>query len=41
MMVLAKKKIQVSEYAPAQIKLNIAGSGKASKREVLEAVMYD
>ena len=41
MMVLASKNIQVSEYAPAQIKLTIAGSGKASKREVLDAVMND
>ncbi len=41
MMVLASKKIPVSEYAPAQIKLTIAGSGKASKKEVLEAVMND
>ena len=41
MMVLASKKIQVSEYSPVQIKLTIAGSGKASKEEVLEAVMYD
>ena len=41
MMVLASKKIQVSEYSPAHIKLTIAGSGKASKREILEAVMYD
>ena len=41
MMVLASKKIQVSEYSPAQIKLTIAGSGKATKKEVLEAVMYD
>ena len=40
MMVLASKKIQVSEYSPAQIKLTIAGSGKASKKEVLDAVMY-
>ena len=39
-MVLASKKIHVSEYSPAQIKLTIAGSGKASKKEVLEAVMY-
>ena len=39
MMALASKKIQVSEYSPAQIKLTIAGSGKASKKEVLEAVM--
>ena len=41
MMVLASKKIQVSEYSPAQIKLTIAGSGKASKRDVLEAVMFN
>ena len=40
MMILASKKIQVSEYSPAQIKLTIAGSGKASKKEVLESVMY-
>ena len=41
MMVLASKNIQISEYSPAQIKLTIAGSGKASKKEVLDAVMYD
>ncbi len=41
MMVLASKKIQVSEYSPAQIKLTIAGTGKASKKDVLEAVMYE
>ena len=41
MMVLASKKIQVSEYSPAQIKLTISGTGKASKKEVLEAVMYN
>ena len=41
MMVLASKKIKVSEYAPSQIKLTIAGSGKASKKEVIEAVMYN
>ena len=40
MMVLASKKIQVSEYSPAQIKLTITGSGKASKKEVLYSVMY-
>ncbi len=40
MMVLASKKIQVSEYSPAQIKLTIAGSGKASKKDILDAVMY-
>ena len=41
MMVLASKKIQVSEYSPAEIKLTITGSGKASKQEVLEAVMFE
>ena len=41
MMVLASKNIQVSEYSPAQIKLTVAGTGRASKKEVLEAVMYD
>ena len=41
MMVLASKKIKVSEYSPAQIKLTIAGSGNASKKEVLDAVMYN
>ena len=41
MMVLASKKIPVSEYSPAQIKLTIAGSGKASKIDILDAVMYN
>ena len=41
MMVLASKKINVSEYAPSQVKLTITGSGKASKKEVIEAVMYN
>ena len=41
MMVLASKKIHISEYSPAQIKLTIAGSGKASKKDVLDAVMYN
>ena len=40
MMLLASKKIDVSEYSPAQIKLTIAGSGKASKKDILDAVMY-
>ena len=39
LMVLASKNIHVSEYTPSQVKLTIAGSGKASKKEVLEAVM--
>ena len=41
MLVLAAKKIQFSEYSPSQVKLTIAGSGKASKKEVIEAVMYN
>ena len=41
MMVLASKNIKVSEYSPAQVKLTIAGTGKATKQEVLEAVMFD
>ena len=40
MMTLGSKKIPVREYAPAQVKLAIAGSGKATKQEVLESVMY-
>ena len=41
MMVFASKSIKVSEYAPSQVKLTIAGSGKASKKEVIESVMYN
>ena len=41
MMVLASKNIKVSEYSPAQIKLTVTGTGKASKKEVLESVMYN
>ena len=41
MMTLASKNIQVSEYAPSKVKLTITGSGKASKKEVIEAVMYN
>ena len=41
MMVFASKNIKVSEYAPSQVKLTIVGSGKASKKEVLEAVMHN
>ena len=40
MMTLGAYQIPISEYAPAQIKLVITGSGKASKKEVIEAVMY-
>ena len=39
-MTLAKMKIPIVEYAPMQIKLAVAGSGKASKSEVLGAVMH-
>ena len=39
MMTFGSRGIPISEYAPAQIKLNIAGSGKATKKEVLDAVM--
>ena len=41
MMALASKKIKISEYAPSQVKLTIAGSGKASKKEVIDAVMFN
>ncbi len=41
MMCLAKYKIKTYEYAPMQIKLSVAGTGKASKSEVLNAVMND
>ena len=35
MMVFAAKSIKVSEYAPSQVKLTIAGSGKASKLSLI------
>ena len=40
MMTLGSFNIPISEYAPAQIKLTITGSGKATKKEVLDSVMY-
>tara|TARA_Y100000589_G_scaffold180667_1_gene171007 strand:- start:98 stop:565 length:468 start_codon:yes stop_codon:yes gene_type:complete len=40
MMTLGAYKIPISEYAPAQVKLTITGTGKASKKEVLESVMF-
>ena len=40
MMTLGAKNIPISEYAPAQIKLTIAGSGKANKKDILSAVMF-
>ena len=41
LMALGSRRIPISEYAPAQIKLNITGSGKASKQEVLDSVMLN
>ena len=41
MMTLGLLDIPISEYAPAQIKLAIGGSGKANKKEILNAVMLD
>ena len=41
LMTLSTYKIPFSEYAPAQIKLSITGSGKASKKDILQAVMID
>jgi len=40
MMTLGSFDIPISEYAPAQIKLAITGSGKATKKDVLDSVMY-
>jgi len=40
-MTLAKFKVPIIEFPPMQIKLAIAGSGKANKNEVLEAVMRE
>jgi len=39
MMTLGSKNIPIKEYAPAQIKLAVTGTGKASKREILDSVM--
>ena len=41
LMTLARKKIPIFEFAPMQIKLAVAGTGKANKSEVLEAVMQE
>ena len=41
MMTLGLLDIPISEYAPSQIKLAISGSGKANKKEILNAVMLD
>jgi len=40
MMTLGSFNIPITEYAPAQIKLNITGFGKATKKDVLDSVMY-
>ena len=40
-MTLARFNIPIKEFPPMQIKLAIAGSGHASKSEVLEAVMRE
>ncbi len=40
-MTLARLKIPIFEFAPMQIKLAVAGTGKASKSEVLESVMKE
>ncbi len=40
-MTLARHKVPFVEFAPMQIKLTVAGSGKASKSEVLACVMQE
>ncbi|WP_320664742.1 crossover junction endodeoxyribonuclease RuvC [Prochlorococcus sp. MIT 1223] len=40
-MTLARLKIPIVEFPPMQIKLAVAGSGKANKSEVIEAVMQE
>ena len=40
-MTLARMKIPIFEFAPMQIKLTVAGTGKADKKEVLESVMQE
>ena len=40
MMALGSFNIPISEYAPVQIKKTITGFGKASKKDVLDSVMY-
>ncbi len=40
-MTLAKFQIPIIEFPPMQIKLAVTGSGKASKQEVIEAVMRE
>ena len=40
MMTLGSFNIPITEYAPAQIKLAITGFGKATKKDILDSVMY-
>ena len=40
MMTLGSFNIPITEYAPAQIKLTITGFGKATKKDILDSVMY-
>ena len=40
MMTLGSFNIPITEYAPVQIKKTITGFGKASKKDVLDSVMY-
>jgi len=40
MMALGSFDIPIAEYAPVQIKKTITGFGKATKKDVLESVMY-
>ncbi len=40
-MTLSKSKLSILEFSPMQIKLAIAGSGKANKDDVLDAVMQE
>ena len=40
-MTLARMKVPIFEFAPMQIKLAVAGTGKANKNEILESVMHE
>ena len=40
-MTIAKFKLETKEFAPMQIKLTVAGSGKANKDDILIAVMHE
>jgi len=40
MMTLGSFNIPITEYSPAQIKLAITGFGKATKKDILDSVMY-